>query len=204
MTDTRIAPNTRETRPAQPRQQHGTAPAPHLLEGSTNDSALSLDRPSGLAALDLRSLGLLVHAAPGLGPLELGRLLALLDHGLGLGSDHDHQLRSPVTTSSNTHQFEETKHTQQPHDQPNLPRLAVEQTDSNPQPLERFSPNSAPNLAGRRAAAAETRTTTAQGQAQRRYLAILAHEADAVAGVDAELGEGAQFGPFRGGKRQSG
>ena len=65
----------------------------YLIKRSTDDSTLELDGLACSAALELSLLGLLVHAAPSLGPSELGRLLLLLNHVLGLGADHNDHLQ---------------------------------------------------------------------------------------------------------------
>jgi hypothetical protein len=56
-----------------------------IIQRGTNDSSGNLDNSSSLLADDTLILALLVKATPGLGPHQLGRLLAIVKKALALG-----------------------------------------------------------------------------------------------------------------------
>merc|ERR1719183_371665 len=58
-----------------------------LLQGGTHDGTLELGGLAGALPLHILSQTLLVHAAPGAGPLQLSGLLALQEHAHALGVD---------------------------------------------------------------------------------------------------------------------
>ena len=67
-----------------------------IVKRGTNNSASNLRGLSRPLLRDTLVLTLLVQSAPGLGPLKLSRLLALVNHGLAFGARDDNGLTIPA------------------------------------------------------------------------------------------------------------